>query len=133
MLSEVKIGSDMTMQFSLWGKNITDEEYRQNTIPFGLWTASFVGDPATDGASARLNFWSCRFFAKPGAGPVFFALRNQPRDDCRILERPQNILYVQIRFSGGLASAKPRLVSILKRYFSAASWPGEINPDQHKR
>jgi iron complex outermembrane receptor protein len=56
MLSEVKIGSDMTMQFSLGGKNITDEEYRQNTIPFGLWTASFVGDPATGGASARLNF-----------------------------------------------------------------------------
>ena len=55
-LSEVKIGSDMTMQFSVWGKNITDEEYRQNTIPFGLWTVSFFGDPATYGASARLNF-----------------------------------------------------------------------------
>jgi iron complex outermembrane receptor protein len=56
MLSEVKIGSDMTMQFSLWGKNITDEEYRRNTIPFGLWTLSFFGDLATYGASARLSF-----------------------------------------------------------------------------
>ena len=55
-LSEVKIGSDMIMQFSLWGKNIADEEYRQNTIPFGLWTVSFFGDPATYGASARLQF-----------------------------------------------------------------------------
>jgi iron complex outermembrane receptor protein len=55
-LSEVRIGSDMTMEFALWGKNITDEEYRQNTIPFGLWTVSYFGDPVTYGASARLNF-----------------------------------------------------------------------------
>lgn len=56
MLSEVPVGSDMTMQFSLWGKNLTDEEYRQNTIPFGLWTVSYFGDPITYGLAARLNF-----------------------------------------------------------------------------
>lgn len=56
ILSEVEIGSDMTMQFGLWGKNITDEEYRQHTIPFGLWTASYFGNPATYGFDARLNF-----------------------------------------------------------------------------
>ena len=56
MLSEVPVGKDMTMQFSLWGKNLTDEEYRQNTIPFGLWTVSYFGDPVTYGLAARLNF-----------------------------------------------------------------------------
>ncbi|MEH6567576.1 MAG: TonB-dependent receptor [Halioglobus sp.] len=56
ILSEVTLGSDISMQFSLWGKNITDEEYRQNTIPFGLWTISYYGAPATYGFDARLNF-----------------------------------------------------------------------------
>lgn len=56
ILSEVNLGSDMTMQFGLWGKNITDEEYRQHTIPFGMWTASYFGAPATYGFDARLNF-----------------------------------------------------------------------------
>jgi iron complex outermembrane receptor protein len=56
ILSEVPVGSDMTMQFSLWGKNLTDEEYRQNTIPFGLWTVSYFGNPVSYGLDARLNF-----------------------------------------------------------------------------
>lgn len=56
ILSEVPVGSDMKMQFSLWGKNLTDEEYRQNTIPFGLWTVSYFGAPVTYGFDARLNF-----------------------------------------------------------------------------
>jgi iron complex outermembrane receptor protein len=56
ILSEVALGSNMSMQFGIWGKNITDEEYRQNTIPFGLWTISYYGAPATYGFDARLNF-----------------------------------------------------------------------------
>jgi iron complex outermembrane receptor protein len=56
ILSEVPLGSNMSMQFALWGKNITDEEYRQNTIPFGMWTASYYGAPASYGFDARLNF-----------------------------------------------------------------------------
>jgi len=56
ILSEVPVGSDMNMQFSLWGKNLTDEEYRQNTIPFGLWTVSYFGNPITYGLDVRLNF-----------------------------------------------------------------------------
>jgi iron complex outermembrane receptor protein len=56
ILSEVSVGSHSSLQFSLWGKNITDEEYRQNTIPFGLWTISYFGQPATYGFDARLNF-----------------------------------------------------------------------------
>jgi iron complex outermembrane receptor protein len=55
-LSEVQVGSDMTMQFSLWGKNLADEEYRQNTIPFGFWTISYFGEPRTYGFDARLMF-----------------------------------------------------------------------------
>jgi iron complex outermembrane receptor protein len=55
-LSEVQLGSDMTMQFSLWGKNLADEEYRQNTIPFGFWTISYFGEPRTYGFDARLTF-----------------------------------------------------------------------------
>jgi iron complex outermembrane receptor protein len=55
-LSEVEINSDMTMRFSLWGKNLADEEYRQNTIPFGFWTISYFGEPRTYGFDARLNF-----------------------------------------------------------------------------
>ena len=55
-LSEVQLGPDMTMQFSLWGKNLTDEEYRQNTIPFGFWTISYYGEPRTYGFDARLTF-----------------------------------------------------------------------------
>ncbi|MFK8048756.1 MAG: TonB-dependent receptor [Halioglobus sp.] len=55
-LSEIAVGSSATLQFSVWGKNITDEEYRQNTIPFGLWTISYFGEPATYGFDARLNF-----------------------------------------------------------------------------
>jgi len=56
ILSEVPLGSNMSMQFGLWGKNITDEEYRQHTIPFGFWTASYFGAPASYGFDARLNF-----------------------------------------------------------------------------
>ncbi len=56
ILSQVQVGSDMDMQFGLWGKNITDEDYRQHTIPFGFWTASYFGNPATYGFDVRLNF-----------------------------------------------------------------------------
>lgn len=55
ILSEVAVGG-MTMQFGLWGKNILDEDYRQNTIPFGFWTTSYFGAPRTYGFDARLNF-----------------------------------------------------------------------------
>ncbi len=56
IVSEVRLTDDVSMQFGLWGKNITDEEYRQNTIPFGLWTISYYGEPASFGFDARLNF-----------------------------------------------------------------------------
>ena len=56
ILSEVPLGDRANLQFSLWGKNLTDEDYRQNTIPFGFWTASYFGPPRSYGVDARLNF-----------------------------------------------------------------------------
>ncbi len=43
---------------SLWGKNLTDEEYRINGIPFGypFWTVSYYGDARTYGLEATLEF-----------------------------------------------------------------------------
>lgn len=47
---------------SLWGKNITDEEYRINGIPMGDATGAFIGginyygDPATYGAEVTYTF-----------------------------------------------------------------------------
>ena len=56
ILSQVQVGSDMDMQFGLWGKNITHEDHRQHTIPFGFWTAYYFRNPATYGFDVRLNF-----------------------------------------------------------------------------
>lgn len=54
-INEIKLGS-MELQLSVWGKNLFDEEYRENTIPFGLWTVSYWGEPATYGVDARVSF-----------------------------------------------------------------------------
>jgi iron complex outermembrane receptor protein len=56
ILSEVPVGKDLRMRFALWGKNLSDEEYRLNTIPFGFWTSSYFGQPRTYGFDARLSF-----------------------------------------------------------------------------
>lgn len=55
-LSEIMIGETSQLKFSLWGKNITDEEYRTHGIPFGLWDASYYGDPSTFGLDATFQF-----------------------------------------------------------------------------
>lgn len=55
-LLDMPIGTDSTLSLALWGKNLTDEEYRLNTIPFGPWTVSFFGDPRTYGLEAILRF-----------------------------------------------------------------------------
>ncbi len=55
-LLDIPVGSDSTLSLALWGKNLTDEEYRLNTIPFGPWTVSFFGDPRTYGLEAVLRF-----------------------------------------------------------------------------
>ena len=53
-------GSDFS--FALWGKNITDEEYRINGVPMGDATGAFIGgmnyygDPVTFGAEVSYQF-----------------------------------------------------------------------------
>jgi iron complex outermembrane receptor protein len=55
-LSDIQLGDNATLEVSAWGKNIFDEEYVENTIPFGAWTISYWGYPATYGVDARINF-----------------------------------------------------------------------------
>ncbi|WP_116366526.1 TonB-dependent receptor [Parahaliea mediterranea] len=56
ILSDIPLSGDTSLQLSLWGKNLTDETYRQTTNPFGFWTVSFYGNPRTYGLEAMLRF-----------------------------------------------------------------------------
>ncbi|WKD49026.1 TonB-dependent receptor [Microbulbifer spongiae] len=67
---EIKLGNSGTLLIALWGQNLTDEDYRINTIPFGGvdqridpnsgsgvgWTTSYFGDPRTYGIETRYSF-----------------------------------------------------------------------------
>lgn len=55
-LANIPVGDTETLKLALWGKNLTDKEYRVNTIPFGAWTSSFYGDPRTYGVEATYEF-----------------------------------------------------------------------------
>lgn len=55
-IEDIQLGNDMQLRVSAWGKNIFDEEYRENTIPFGFWTVSYWGQPATYGVDLRVDF-----------------------------------------------------------------------------
>ncbi|GAB3103698.1 TonB-dependent receptor [Aestuariicella hydrocarbonica] len=55
-LTDIDVGNGQAIQVALWGKNLTDQDYRQNTIPFGLWTTSYFGDPRTYGLDVRYDF-----------------------------------------------------------------------------
>lgn len=55
-LADIPVAEGQTLKVSLWGKNLTDKEYRVNTIPFGAWTSSFYGDPRTYGLEATYQF-----------------------------------------------------------------------------
>ena len=69
-LSEISFGGDNQLSIALWGKNLTDEEYRINTIPFGGvdqrldptgdvgvgWTVSYMGEPRTYGVEVTYDF-----------------------------------------------------------------------------
>ena len=54
-LTEIPVG-DNQLQIALWGKNLTDNEYRLNTVPFGPFTTSFFGNPRTYGLEAQYTF-----------------------------------------------------------------------------
>ena len=69
-LTEVPLGSAGYLEVALWGENLTDEDYRINTIPFGGvdqrvdpnggsgvgWTTSYFGDPRTYGVDITYSF-----------------------------------------------------------------------------
>ena len=44
------------LSVSAWGKNLTDEAYRINTIPFIIWTVSYFGQPRTYGLDVTYDF-----------------------------------------------------------------------------
>jgi len=56
-LADIPMG-DNRLKLAAWGKNLTDEEYRINGIPFGypFWTVSYYGDPRTYGLEATVEF-----------------------------------------------------------------------------
>jgi len=55
-LAEIALGSGLTLDAGIWGKNLTDEEYRQNGFPAFGGGINYYGDPATYGADVTLNF-----------------------------------------------------------------------------
>lgn len=55
-LGNIAVGKFGTLDIALWGKNLTDEGYRLNTVPFGPWTVSYFGDPRTYGLELTYTF-----------------------------------------------------------------------------
>ena len=69
-LSEIPFPGDGALLIALWGQNLTDEDYRINTIPFGGvdqrldpnggsgvgWTTSYFGEPRTYGVELTYSF-----------------------------------------------------------------------------
>lgn len=54
-LADVPMASG-SLQVALWGKNLLDKDYRLSTIPFGVWTMSYFGDPRTYGLDVKYSF-----------------------------------------------------------------------------
>ncbi len=58
-LSEIPIGGDKNqLKFSLWGKNLTDAQYRRYGIDFGSlgFAGDVFGDPRTYGLDVRYQY-----------------------------------------------------------------------------
>lgn len=58
-LSDIALGSSkQRLKVGLWGKNLTDEEYRLNGIPFTQagYAVNYYGDPRTFGLDVSLSF-----------------------------------------------------------------------------
>lgn len=56
-LVNIGLGGVQTLDLALWGKNLTDEEYRLNGIPAGATTGlNYYGDPRTYGLDVTYNF-----------------------------------------------------------------------------
>jgi len=55
-VADISLGGDTRLNVALWGKNLTDEDYRVNGIPFGPFAISYFGNPRTYGLEATLAF-----------------------------------------------------------------------------
>ncbi len=55
-LQDIRVGGSGQLEVALWGKNMTDEEYRIMATPFGNWTVSTFGEPRTYGLEAIYSF-----------------------------------------------------------------------------
>lgn len=55
-LSDIKVGARSNLKVSLWGKNITDEEYIVYGSNFNFFDAQAYGAPATYGVDVSFNF-----------------------------------------------------------------------------
>ena len=55
-LSNIRLGGDSRLQFSLWGMNLTNTEYYDNVIDFGGFRGGTLGWPRTYGAEATFDF-----------------------------------------------------------------------------
>ncbi|NRA41540.1 MAG: TonB-dependent receptor [Pseudomonadales bacterium] len=61
-LADIAVGQNNSLEVGIWGKNLTDEEYRLNGIPqinpdpFFRYSVSYYGDPRTFGADVSYSF-----------------------------------------------------------------------------
>ncbi len=55
-LSDVRLSDGGRMSFSLWGKNITDEEYQEFPIPFLAFNIATFGEPSSAGIDFRYEY-----------------------------------------------------------------------------
>lgn len=55
-LGQINVGQRATLDFALYGKNITDEEYTIHGANFSFYDASTYGTPATYGIDVKLTY-----------------------------------------------------------------------------
>jgi len=55
-LSELQVASGQNLKLSLWGKNLTDEDYRINGIPAQVGAVNYYGDPRSYGVDVTYDF-----------------------------------------------------------------------------
>ena len=54
-LTGIKVGGS-TLEVSVWGENLTDEEYKVAAINLAVLTLAQYGDPRSYGAKVRVRF-----------------------------------------------------------------------------
>ena len=54
-LSEIPVG-DSQLEVAVWGRNLTDEEYKVHSISLGTYHAAYFGEPETVGLDVTLRF-----------------------------------------------------------------------------